>query len=477
VTPADRRTGHVPSGAARPPARRGGRSVRDRRTFTIVGLCVAVTAIAFESISVATAMPAAARELDGFDLYAWAFSMFLVGQLFATVTAGRLCDRIGPAWPMTVGLGLFSTGLVVGATAVTMLQLVAGRLLQGLGAGTIGISLYVVIALAFEPTQRPTVFSFFSTAWVLPSFVGPTIAAWLTHRLGWQAVFWTVLPLVALGAAMTLPLVFGLPRPATEADEERRTRPTTLWAAGLAAVGTVALQVAGQRPSVAGALAGATGLLMVGVSLPNLMPSGFFRFRPGLAPVITVRGLMAGAFFGAEAFVPLMLVEQRHLSLLAAGSTLTIGALGWTAGSWTQSRPRLPLRRDQLVLAGAASLLLGLALVTLVTATRLWVGLVAVGWVLAGVGMGLATASTAVATMALSESAEQGRNASSLQFAEAFGAGLVVGGGGTVFAALRHTGTATSVFTAVLGSMTLVGVLAVLAAVRTGPIRDTSSSG
>jgi len=454
--------------------RRGGVAVKNRDALTIVGLCMAVTAIAFESISVATAMPAAARALDGLDLYAWAFSLFLIGQLFATVAAGRLCDRIGPARPMTGGLALFSAGLVVAATAPTMLQLIAGRLLQGLGAGTISISLYVVIALAFEPAQRPTVFSFFSTAWVLPSFVGPAVAAWLTHRLGWQAVFWAVLPLVGLGAAIMLPRVFRLSRAAVPADPTHRTRPTALWAATLAAVGAAALQAAGQRPSVAGLLTGFAGLLMVAASLPNLMPPGFFRFRAGLAPVITVRALMAGAFFGGEAFVPLMLVEQRHLSLLAAGSSLTVGALGWTAGSWTQSRPRLPLRRDQVIVAGATSLVLGIGLVTVVTALQLWVGLVALGWVLAGLGMGLATASTAVATMALSASADQGRNASSLQFGEAFGAGLFIGAGGTVFAVLRDTSSLTTVFTWVLATMTLVGLLAVLASLRTGPIRDTS---
>ena len=159
------------------------------------------------------------------------------------------------------------------------------------------------------------------------------------------------------------------------------------------------------------------------------MPAGFFRFRPGLAPVISVRTLMAGAFFGAEAFVPLMIVEQRHLSLLVAGSTLTVGALGWTAGSWLQSRRSLPLRRDQILVLGATSLAIGVAGVTAGDRARLWVGLVALGWVLAGLGMGLATASTAVATMALSGPGEQGRNASSLQFGEAFGAGLFIGVG------------------------------------------------
>jgi MFS family permease len=66
-----------------------------QRALTI-GLCAIVVAIAFEAISVATAMPVAARELDGLSYYAWAFSLFLIGMLFATVVCGRLSDRIGP---------------------------------------------------------------------------------------------------------------------------------------------------------------------------------------------------------------------------------------------------------------------------------------------------------------------------------------------------------------------------------------------
>ena len=78
-----------------------------------MGLGTAVVAVAFETIAVATAMPAAARDFDGLALYAWAFSLFLIGQLFATVAGGRLCDRIGPARPMAGALVLFAVGLLV----------------------------------------------------------------------------------------------------------------------------------------------------------------------------------------------------------------------------------------------------------------------------------------------------------------------------------------------------------------------------
>ena len=231
-----------------------------------------------------------------------------------------------------------------------MVQLVLGRLLQGLGSGVIAVAMYVVIAQAFDARRRPAMFSWISSAWVVPSFVGPAIAAWLTHHLDWRAVFWAVIPVLVIGSAMMLPPVL---RVANHPPEGARSaRPAALWAAGLAAVGAAVVQLGGQRAGLIGLVIGVVGLVLVGVSLPNLMPAGFFRFGPGLPPVIVVRALIAGAFFGAEAFVPLMLVEQRDLSLLLAGSTLTVGALGWSTGAWLQSLRAMKLRRDRTITLG-----------------------------------------------------------------------------------------------------------------------------
>jgi len=454
-------------------AREPGTATRQSRALAF-GLCTAVVAVAFEAMSVATAMPAAARDLDGLNLYAWAFSLFLIGQLFATIAGGRWCDRVGAARPMAGGVSLFAVGIVVAATAPVMLQLVAGRLLQGLGAGLVSISMYVVIAQGFDESRRAVMFSYISTAWIVPSLVGPAVAAWLTHQIDWRAVFWAVLPLLALGSAVMLPPVFRVAsRPAPR--DASAAPPTALWAAGLAAVGAAVLQAAGQRLSLVGAGLFVVGLVLVAVSLPRLMPVGFFRFRPGLTPVIVTRALIAGGFFGAESFIPLMLVEQRGVSLLVAGSILTVGALGWSAGSWMQASRRLKIRRDRSITAGATAILLGIVTVCLVTWLDLWIGLVAVGWLVAALGMGLAMSSTSLATMTLSPPAEQGRNASSLQFGEAFGGGLFIGVSGTVFAALHPSGHVTTTFGSVLTAMSLVALVAVLVSLRIGPIRTASA--
>lgn len=445
----------------------------------IVGLCTAIVAIAFEAISVATAMPAAAHALNGLRLYAWAFSLFLIGMLFATVAAGRLTDRLGPARPMMAGMALFALGLGVAASAQGMPQLIVGRLIQGLGSGTMGVAIYVCVVRAFEPDRRPTIMSYISTAWVLPSFLGPPVAAFLTHHLGWQWVFVAVLPVLGIAALMVIPTLLRMMRePSEGSDEPAERKPAALWAAGLTALGVAALQLAGQGLDWSAPLFAVAGLVMLGVSLPRLMPERFFQLGRGLPAVIVVRGLLGGAFFGSETFIPLMLVEQRGLSLLLAGGVLTLGAVGWSVGSWLQSRPQLALRRDRIITLGTGLLGVGLALVALaVRLPHVWLGMIPLSWVLCGMGMGLSIASTSLAVMTLSPLAEQGRNASSLQLSEALGSSLFIGLAGSIFNRLRPGGDLPLAFDAVLGTMTVVALLGLGVSLRVGRLRDASKEG
>jgi len=293
--------------------------------------------------------------------------------------------------------------------------------------------------------------------------------------LSWHWVFFAVIPLVIFGGAMAFPSLLRMMRSRQPNDSDSR-KPAPLWAAGLIAVAAAALQLAGQRLdwlAVVLAVGGVVGLL---VALPPLMPPGFLRFRRGLPQVIQTRGFLAGAFFGAEAFVPLMLVEQRAVPLLQAGVVLTVGSIGWTVGSWLQARPWLRLRRDRLITLGCLSVATGGALVGLIALfPALPYVLVAVAWIFSGLGMGLATSSTSLAVMSLSGAAEQGRNASSLNVADALGSGIFVGIAGSIFAALRASGNLALTFGVVQLSMAAVGLLAVLTSRRIGTVRNEFS--
>ena len=126
-----------------------------RRALT-TGLVLTITFVASEALAVVTVMPVVARDLGGLRLYGWVFSAFMLGSVVGIVAAGREADRRGPAVPFVAGVVLFGSGLAVAGLAPSMDVLVAGRVLQGLGAGAVPSVAYATIGRSLPDTLRAT---------------------------------------------------------------------------------------------------------------------------------------------------------------------------------------------------------------------------------------------------------------------------------------------------------------------------------
>ncbi len=394
-------------------------------------------ALAFEAIAVATAMPVAARELAGVQSYGLAFSIFLTTSLLGMVVAGEISDRRGPVRPFVTASGIFAVGLAVAGAAPTMSVLVLGRGIQGFGAGLNIVSLYVVVARAFPAELRPRVFSAISSGWIVPALVGPPVAGLLADHLSWRWVFFGVLPLIVVATLLVLPSVRGLDEAVEGPPVWRQGR---LVPAGTAAVGAGLLQYAGQRLALVSVPLFVVAVVLLVPSVPRLLPRGALRLARGLPTVVVLRGVFAGAFFGAETFVPLMLVEERGLATTWAGASLTGGALTWALGSWYQGRPRLRVARTRLVPLGLALVGVGILLVSLSVSPAVPSATAALGWLVGGLGMGLGITSLSVLVLDLSPGASQGANSAALQVSDALGSIILIGLGGAIFAGLHRAG-------------------------------------
>jgi MFS family permease len=406
-----------------------------------IGIVTLVLLVAFEAMAVTTAMPTAVRELNGLTFYAWGFSGFMVASMFATVVSGQLADRLGPTMPLVGGIVLFTAGLLVAGTAVFMWLFVLGRVIQGLGGGAIVVALYVVAGRAYPAALLPRLFSVFSACWVLPSIIGPVIAGALTEHATWRLVFLGLVPFAVIPILLMAPKIRALPQ-----VEPPVQRPGRKRLALAAALGIGLLQFAGQELRWWSLAVLAVGLVLLVPSLPRLLPPGTLRLGRGLPAVIGIRGLAAGAFFGANSFIPLMLTSHRHLSTTMAGLVLTIGALGWSTGSWWQGRPSMRRPRYQLVQIGTAFIAAGLLVITLTVLTAVPVWVAPIGGVLSGLGMGLTTSSLSVLLLEQSPVAQQGANSAAGQMADAMGQVIMIGLGGVLFAVLNETISGTLVF-------------------------------
>lgn len=441
----------------------------------LVGLLLSVLAIAFQMVGILAALPTVMHAFDAGQYFAWAMSTFVVGMLMATMVAGRLADQRGPMTPATIGAVLFTLGLLLAAFAPTLGVLLLARVLQGLGAGSLNLSLFVVIALAFSGRERATVMTWFSFMWLLPAFFGPPVAAALA-QISWRLVFASTLPILLVAVLLVARPLRALQATLTPGGDD--LGPFPLAGALLLALGPVGLQLAGEGMGIWSLAAGAIGLVFVAVGLPRLLPPAARSLRSGLGPVYLSRAMGAGAFFAGEGFLILGLQDLHGLTALQAGVALTIGSVGWTAGSWVQSRRWVRLRRDQLITLGVGLNALG---VTGVTAFMLspggwgWLVLGGVFWVVAGFGMGVMMASTAVATMSLSESWQQGRHSSALQVGESLGNAMLVAVVGALYAALLRISDQQAGFTAVFVTLVAALVVGVLASRRIGPLVNESA--
>ncbi len=444
------------------------------RVVLIVGIMLSVFTVAFQSIGLATALPTLMSSFDASHLYPWAFTTMISGMLLATIFAGRLADQRGPALPMYLGFALFGVGLVLGWLAPNVWVVLAARLVQGLGAGALNLTLSVVVAHGFPPKERPRAMALVSFCWLLPAFIGPPFAAWLTHY-SWRLVFATMIPLVVVAFLITLPGLRQVQAGFTPGEDE--VGPVAVLPTAAVTVAPSLILLAGQGLgvwSVASAVVG-VGALVWG--LPKILAPAARGFRPGVPSVVLTRAIQAGSFFAAETILLVTLQDLRGYTPFQVGWALTVGSLGWTLGSWLQAQSWVRLDRNTFITLGAALSSAGIAGLTAfayLPALPIYAGLDA--WIVAGVGMGLTMPSSAVAVMSLSSSFEQGRNQSSMQVAESVGNSIVTAVAGGIYTALLAAQPQKLSYVAGLGAAMLVSALAIVASRRIGRIRNELSS-
>jgi len=414
-----------------------------RRALTL-GLVLAVTLVAFEALAISTVMPQVARDLGGIELYGWVFSAFFLGSLIGIVIVGGAIDGRGLALPFALGLGLFGIGLLVGGLAPSMPVLVAARFIQGLGAGTVPPIAYVAIGRSMPEALRPRMFATMSTAWILPGVIGPAIAAAIGQALSWRYVFLGLLPLIALSGAMTLRALRDVAVSADDRGSEagasaaaRARLPLAVQVAVGAGLVMIGLTSGALVPTVA----------LIGVGLPigihalaRLTPAGTLRARPVLPAAILLRGILTFAFFGIDAFVPLVLVEWRGRSLTESGIAVSVATVVWTAGSWVQARgsSRWPSRR--FVQVGYGVVVAGLAGFMLVLREDVSWLVAFPTFALACFGMGLAYSPQALIVLREASADGQGSASSALSLTDTLGAALGTGLAGAIIAlSVRET--------------------------------------
>ncbi|HQF95184.1 MAG TPA: MFS transporter [Microthrixaceae bacterium] len=436
-----------------------------------------VTVVAFETMSVATIMPKVLADIGGLGLYGWAFSGLALGEVMGIVIAGTWTDRVNPVRPILVGLVVYSIGLVISGLANDMLVVVIGRVLQGYGSGTVPAVAYVCVGRGFAEAERPRVFAWMSTAWVVPSMIGPSAAGVLEKHVGWRAVFLGLIPVVICVGALAIRPIARLGNPVAGAtptpDDGAVGSPArTVRLATVAVLGTgLALGAFQLRNVVA-----LSGLFVLGAvtlvwAFRRIAPAGTLRLARGVPSTVAVRGMLTFAFLGADAYVSLALQDVKGMSATSAGIVLSSAALTWTAGSWYSAKRITRVGPRRLVTAGLAAVVVGIAAMVLVvnSSVNSWWAIGA--WLVGGLGIGLAYAPLTQAVISAADPAQLGAATSALQLSDVLGFALGTGLGGAIIALADRHGATVDGSSVHAGVLLVFGVTAAVGAVGVASAR------
>ena len=121
------------------------------------------------------------------------FSVTLFTMAIVTLFYGSLSDRCGRRPVLLCGLALFVLGSALSAFAGSIAVLIAGRIIQAIGAGC-GLTLSRAIARdAYGPEALVKAIAYLTMAYTIGPMIAPPLGGFLMDMLGWRATFWFAL--------------------------------------------------------------------------------------------------------------------------------------------------------------------------------------------------------------------------------------------------------------------------------------------
>src|SRR5919204_2868357 len=255
----------------------------------------------------------------------WVLNGYLLVIAALVVSAGRLGDIFGRRAVFASGLAVFAAGSILAGAAPTPEAVIAGRLVQGVGAAaTLPLSLALVTD-AFPPARRAQAVGIWTAISSLALAIGPLIGGILVDA-DWRLIFWINVPLCAIGLAIVLVAV-------RESRDEAATRRIDLPGLVLLSAGLTAVVLPLAESEQWGFDSPATiALLAAGAALLVAFHRTERRARQ---PIVDFDLFRNGPYFGATAaafalvgaYWALMLLQPQYLQDVLRHSAVASGLL------------------------------------------------------------------------------------------------------------------------------------------------------
>ncbi|MCE5168634.1 MFS transporter [Paenibacillus profundus] len=305
---------------------------RSRRNMVLFGLIMGMFFSSLEQTIVGTAMPTIIKDLNGFSIFAWVTTAYMICSTAVIPLAGKLADLFGSRFIYLIGWLIFVVGSGLCATATTMEQLIIYRAIQGIGGGMLMPMSQTIIGMMFTPEQRAKWQGIFGAIFGLSSVIGPFFGGFIVDNISWH---WIFLINVPFGLLSTILIFIGMK--SVDAPRDKSKKVAIDWLGIFTLIPGIVLLLLGLSlnhdkygwTSATSILtfAGALLLFVLFVFVERRAQEPIIEmslFKSRVFNVSVALGFLVGlGMFGAIMFVPMFMQGVLGVTPTQAGSTMT----------------------------------------------------------------------------------------------------------------------------------------------------------
>jgi EmrB/QacA subfamily drug resistance transporter len=405
----------------------------------LLGVMLAMFLAALDQTIVATALPTIGGELHDLEHLPWIVTAYLLSSTAVTPLYGKFADIYGRRASLLVAIIVFIVGSAACALAPSMLVLIVGRFVQGLGGGGLIALGQTIVADMIPPRERMKYQAYFASVFITASVLGPVFGGFFAEKLHWSFIFWINLPLGALALGMTYNRLRLLPR------VERPHR--------LDVIGALLMIVATTSLLLALSWGGSTypwrSVQVIGLIAMSLVAWALFSIRlltagepfvplavmsnPVVATGTASNFFVVGAMVALSIYVPIYFEAVVGLTASRSGLALLALTVGTVAGATLAGR--VMAWTPHYKIGPSIGLTVSLAMTTLLafTSSSLVLWQIEVLLAVTGLGIGTIFPVTTVSIQNAVEPHQLGTATATFNFFRSLGSAILVAAFGAIF--------------------------------------------
>ena len=265
---------------------------KNNKILVMTGLMIGIIFSELDETVVNTAMPTIIRDLGGLSMYGWVAGIYMLALSAFMPILGKLADLFSRKKVYFASMAFFIGGSIICGLSHSMIMLLIGRGIQGLGAGGLMPLAMTISSDLFPVEQRAKVQAFMGPVMFIPMLLGPLMGGFFVDQASWHWIFFVNIP---VGLIAVIFLASGLK------EVHERKKVTIDWAGAILLVAAI------------------ISLLITPVLVEN---EGYTWSSPFIVSLLYVGVILIGLFIWVESkviepIVPLHLFRNRNILVLS----------------------------------------------------------------------------------------------------------------------------------------------------------------